>query len=87
MPLHLMVAIGLLTLIWGYVLFRRSGLVDGCLVTIGAGSCFGHPFFHVSALTLDRLLLVGVSVWYFGYRNVTGLRPKALNKVDAALGG
>ena len=83
LPLLLIAAI--LILIWGVILIRQGGLVGGCLATIAAGSCFGHPFFNVSAVTLDRLMLVGLGAAYVIYRQLALIKPKPLGRPDVVL--
>ena len=51
--------------VWLLVVLRLGGAVAGCLLVIFSGSVLGYYFFHVSLLTLDRLLwavLCGVYV-------------------------
>src|SRR5690242_20004905 len=44
-------------LVWSLVFFRRTGLIGGCAAVLLVGSCFGHPFFNMGMLTLDRALV------------------------------
>ena len=83
----IILAAATLGLIWGVVFVRRSGLVGGCLATLGIGSCLGHPFFHVSVITLDRLFLALLAVLYVGYRRFAGLAAKPIRRTDIALLG
>jgi O-antigen ligase len=58
-------------LIGGLLYIRRTGLIGGCAAVLLVGSCFGHPFFNLGMLTLDRalvMLLAGVAalVWLRG---------------------
>lgn len=43
-------------LLWLTLLLRHGGLLAGCVLVVITGSCFGHPFFHRSVLTIDRTL-------------------------------
>ena len=54
-------------LVWGIVYLRSAGLWGILLATLVGGTVFGHPFFHLGALTLDRILLslsIGIVVIY-----------------------
>lgn len=42
--------------IWLAVILRHGGMLSGALLVIFAGSVLGYPFFHVSMITLDRVL-------------------------------
>ncbi len=83
LPILLIVAT--LGLIWGVILIQRGGLIGGCLATLAAGSCLGHPFFHISVLTLDRALFLIVGVLYVGFRRMMLVQPKPLSKPDIVL--
>ncbi|MCA9150229.1 MAG: O-antigen ligase family protein [Planctomycetales bacterium] len=50
--------------VWFLILMRLGGLLAGCVAIVLCGSCLGHPFFHVSILTLDRLLWAVIVAWY-----------------------
>jgi hypothetical protein len=56
MELLLLIACAALAM-WGLVYLRWAGLWGYVLATLIAGTVFGHPFFHVSAITSDRVLL------------------------------
>lgn len=85
LPLTILAPVVLAGLIWAYVFFKRAGLIGGLLVTILAGSCFGHPFFNWSAVTIDRLLLAVVVSLYFAQRAFLGLRSRSITKSDIVL--
>jgi O-antigen ligase len=82
----LLLIVGVAAAIWGTVLLVRGGLIGGCLLTLLAGSCFGHPFFHVPMspmpLTLDRLLWVVVLAQYVAWRQFGWADPKPLGKAE-----
>ncbi len=85
--MEFILAIGALAAIaWAGVIFLRGGLVGGCLLVLLAGSCFGHPFFHVPAgpipITLDRLLLVALVGQYCLYWRWGWLEHRPLLKAD-----
>lgn len=84
-PIVLIIPFGLALCIWGYLCFRRTGLLGGCLVTLLVGSCFGHPFFHVSVVTADRLLLAGLILAYSLHRCLFGLESRRLTKSDGLI--
>ena len=44
-------------MVWGLVYLRWAGLWGCVLSTLIAGTIFGHPFFHISWITTDRVLL------------------------------
>lgn len=85
-PIYVLIPFALFAVLWGFVLFRKTGLVGGCLATLLAGSCLGHSFFHVSVVTSDRLLLAAVCGAYFLARNFHGLKARSLSKSDLVLG-
>ncbi|MEX0819636.1 MAG: O-antigen ligase family protein [Pirellulaceae bacterium] len=76
---------GIAGLVWAVVLFRFGGLIAGCLAVLLVGSVFGHPFFHLSVLTADRLLLVGLIGTYVVYRRLDWAEPKPMDKGDLAV--
>ena len=84
-PIFLIIPFALVGCIWGYVVFRKTGLIGACLATLGAGSCFGHPFFHLSLITSDRILLGGLVVGYLAARSMFGLKARKLMKADVVL--
>jgi len=55
-------------LVWGAVFLRVAGLWGCILAILIAGTVFGHPFAHVSILTLDRALLSVCLIVYAAYR-------------------
>jgi O-antigen ligase len=71
------------------IVLARGGLVGAALLVLLAGSCFGHPFFHVATgalpLTSDRLLLVVLVAQYVVYRRWGWTDSKPLAKVDFLL--
>lgn len=76
---------GCAALVWMAVLFRRGGLIAGCLLVLLAGACFGHAFFHVVGplpITLDRALLGLVAVQYVAYRRLGWADPKPIGTTD-----
>lgn len=85
MPIYLLVPLMLIVCVWGYVLFRKTGLVGGCLATLFCGSCLGHSLVHVSLITTDRLLLAGVVVAYLMARNFYGLKARVLSQTDVVV--
>jgi hypothetical protein len=85
----LLVAGALVAVVWTAALLARGGLVAGALLVLLAGSCFGHPFFHVATgalpLTLDRVMLVLLVAQYLVYRRWGRTDSKPLAKVDYLL--
>jgi len=67
--MELLLLLGLPALLaWGIVYVRFAGIA-GCLVTtLLAGTVIGHPFFHVSAITFDRLILGGCIAMFAAYQ-------------------
>lgn len=67
----------------------RGGLVATMLLLLLAGSCFGHPFFHIATgalpLTSDRILLILLVGQYLVYRRWGLTDSKPLAKVDLLL--
>jgi len=76
-------------LIWGAVLLTRGGLLAGCLAVLLAGTCFGHPFFHVSVgplpITVDRVLWALLIGQYVVWRWLGLAQPKPLGKAEIVL--
>ncbi len=74
---------------WTAVVLTRGGLVGTALLVLLAGSCFGHPFFHVATgavpLTSDRFLLVILVAQYVVYRRWGWTDSKPLSKIDYVL--
>ncbi len=73
------------SLIWAAVAIRYGGLALGCLLVVVAGSIFGHSFFHLSVLTLDRVLLIALCGLYVLYRHCGWHDPKPWSVADVAL--
>ena len=73
---------GIAGLVWAVVLFRYGDLIAGCLAVLLVGSVFGHAFFHISMVTADRLLIVGLIAAYFIYRRLDLADPKPIEKAD-----
>lgn len=78
-------------LVWSAVLFRRTGLLGGCLAVLLAGSCFSWAFYETNIgpipITIDRLL-VGVLVAAFSVSWRLGhLASRPLDKQDLVLIG
>ncbi len=75
--------------VWGVVFFRQVGLLGGCLGVLLVGSCFGHPFYHVSfgpvPVTADRLLLGGMLAVYLFYRTLGRFERRPLDRLDFVL--
>jgi len=69
-------------LVWAAVLLRFGSLIAGCLAVLLVGSVFGHAFFHVSAVTADRLLIVALLATTVAYQRVGLTDPTPFNKAD-----
>ena len=67
--MELLLLLGIPALLaWGIVYVRFAGIA-GCLVaTLLAGTVVGHPFFHISAITLDRLILGACIAMFVAYQ-------------------
>lgn len=80
---------GIVALIWAAVLFRRGGLMGGCLAVLLAGCCFGYQWFHLATepipLTVDRLLWGLLLVQYVLWRRFGWTQPKPWGKADLVL--
>ena len=86
----LLLAIGaLVACAWTALVLARGGLVGTALLVLLAGSCFGHPFFHIATgalpLTSDRVLLLLLVGQYVVYRRWGWTDSKPLAKVDLLL--
>ena len=61
--------LGVTGAVWLAVLFRRGGLLAGCLAVLLAGACLGVEFFKLPLgpvpLTVDRMLFVLLVAYYF----------------------
>ena len=75
----------LVAFVWVAVAVRHGGLILGCLLVIATGSCLGHPFFHLSVLTLDRALCIALCGLYLIYRHVGRTDAKPLTLADGLL--
>jgi O-antigen ligase len=73
-------------LVWFAV---RGSLIAGCLAYLLVASCFGYPFLHFdlgpTVVTLDRLVIVGVSAAYIVQRALRRTDPKPLETIDKLL--
>ncbi len=68
---------------WSVVYLRFNGIV-GCLVaSLLAGTVLGHPFFHISVITLDRLMLGGCIALFVGYQFRGWNQPWILSRADS----
>jgi len=67
------------------VVFRKTGLIGGCLATLFAGACLGYNFFCVSLISLDRLMLGALFVVYLLQRNFHGLKVRRFAQSDMVL--
>lgn len=87
----LLAIVALVVLVWAGILLARGGLVGTALLVLLAGSCFGHPFFHLKLgpvpLTADRLLMVVLVAQYAAYRRWGTIEPRPLAKADFLLAG
>ncbi len=62
---EILAAIAAITgVIWAMVLFLRGGVFAGCLVVTFAGYLFGHMFFHLGDVTIDRVLWAALMVQF-----------------------
>jgi hypothetical protein len=81
--------LGIAGLIWGAVLWKRGGLLAGCLAVMLAGACFSVEFFKLSLgpipLTADRMLLVVLVGQYLVWRRFGWADPKPLGKPEIVL--
>lgn len=73
-------------LVWWLVLMRYGGLLAGCLIVLVAGTCLGHSFFHVGAVTSDRLLLAALSVTSLGFLRAGQFAIGRVTRSDVFLG-
>ncbi len=81
----LLLAAACVASVWGIIFLRLAGLLGLVVAMLIAGTVFGHPFFHVSALTLDRALLVfALVLWAIQYR-LGLLVAKPWSSADAIL--
>ncbi len=55
-------------LAWGIVYVRFAGIAGCLLTTLLAGTVIGHPFFHVSAITADRIILGGCIAMFAAFQ-------------------
>ena len=73
-------------LVWFAV---RGSLIAGCLAYLLVASCFGYPFLHFdlgpTVVTLDRLVIVGLSAAYIVQRALRRTDPKTLETIDKLL--
>jgi O-antigen ligase len=76
-------------LVWGAVVFRRGGLLAGCLAVLLAATVFGYYFFNVPTgvmpLTIDRVLWVVLLLQYVVWRRLGRTDPKPPGSDDWVL--
>ena len=69
-------------LVWCVVYLRFGGIV-GCLVaSLLAGTVIGHPFFHISLLTVDRLIIGACIALFAGYQFRGWNQPRVWSPAD-----
>ncbi len=85
--MELLLLLGIPALIvWGIVFVRFAGIA-GCLVAVLlAGTVVGHPFFHISAITLDRLILGGCIALFLGFQIRGWNQPRKWVAADLLFG-
>ena len=81
--MELLVLLGVPAMLaWCVVYLRFAGIV-GCLIaTLLAGTVVGHPFFHVSVITLDRLILGASVALFVGYQIRGWNQPRIWSPAD-----
>lgn len=73
-------------LAWCVIYLRTFGIA-GCLAaSLLVGTALGHPFFHVSVITLDRLILVVCIGLFIGYQIRGWNQPTAFSPADLLFG-
>jgi O-Antigen ligase len=55
-------------LAWSVIYLRFSGILGCAVACLVAGTVLGHPFFHISVVTLDRLILAACVGLFVGYQ-------------------
>ena len=55
-------------LVWAITYVRLAGIAGCMLAALLIGTVFGHPFFHVSVVTFDRLILGGCMSLFAAYQ-------------------
>lgn len=79
----------LVGLVWAAVFVLRGSLLEGCLVFLVVGYCFGHTLINFDAgpfpLTLERLVLGGLICTYLLQRRLGLADPKPPTRGDLAL--
>ncbi len=85
--LELLLLLGIPALVvWGIVFVRFAGIA-GCLVAVLlAGTVVGHPFFHISAITFDRLILGGCIALFLGFQIRGWNQPRKWVAADLLFG-
>ena len=75
--------------VWLVWFALRGSLIAGCLAYLLVASCFGYPFLHFdlgpTVVTLDRLVIVGLSAAYIVQRALRRTDPKPLETIDKLL--
>jgi O-antigen ligase len=75
--------------VWLVWFAMRGSLIAGCLAYLLVASCFGYPFLHFdlgpTVVTLDRLVIVGLSAAYIVQRALRRTDPKPLETIDKLL--
>jgi hypothetical protein len=84
---ELLLLLGIPAVLAWCVVYVRSLGIAGCLVaTLLAGTVVGQPFFHISVLTFDRLLLCACIALFVGYQIRGWNQPTAWLPADLLFG-
>ncbi len=70
--------------VWAITYVRLAGIAGCILATLLIGTVFGHPFFHVSVVTLDRLILGGCLGLFVAYQFQKWNQPIRWTNADFA---
>jgi O-antigen ligase len=69
-------------LAWSVVYLRFSGILGCAVACLIAGTVLGHPFFHISVVTLDRLILAACVGLFVGYQFRGWNQPRVWKPAD-----
>lgn len=84
--LFLQLILLMLAMVWGSVLILRGTLLLGCTLLLVASCCFSRQFWSLNAgpvpLSIDRIMLLALCVWYMFHRSKGVSQPKQIMAVD-----
>ncbi len=69
-------------LVWSLIYIRHFNPITTAVLALTIGGCFGHAFFSVSVITIDRLLIGGMFAQYLLFRYFQRAEHKPIGGMD-----